>query len=96
MSKTFKIDALIDPKAEPKAGTVKQRGAGESAPKPEAPITQESTPPAGPPKRLSLVLDGETYQELRRVAFETGKTHQAILDEATRAYLRKHARTQKG
>lgn len=91
MAKTFKIEGLIDPEATPKPGPVKQRGSGQGAKRPQ----EKPAPVMMPSKRLSLVLDGETYQDLRRMAFETGRTHQDILDEAARAYLRKHASTHK-
>ncbi len=92
MAKKFNLTGLVDTEAK----APNQKGQGASTPsKPKAAPKPKLAPaPMSPSKRLSLVLNSETYQALRRLSFETGRTHQDILDEATRAYLRKYASTQ--
>ena len=101
MAKRLELGALINTEEAPPEGEVQQRGAGaptpkreeaSSTPKKATPAT-ERTAQAGLSKRLSLTLDAETYRKLRLLAVETDRTHQAILEEAARAYLRKYART---
>lgn len=94
MAKSFSLDGLVNPDA--KVPDQKGQGASTHAKPKAAPKAKPKPAPApmAPSKRLSLVLDGETYQALRRLSFESGRTHQDILDEAARAYLRKHASTQ--
>ena len=92
MAKSFSLSGLVDTEAknpDQKGQEARTRSKPKAAPKPKP-----APAPMSPSKRLSLVLDGETYQTLRRLSFETGRTHQDILDEAARAYLRKHASTQ--
>lgn len=103
MAKRLELGALINTEEAPPQGEVQQRGAGDptskrkasSTPKKTAPATERTTTdqlaPAGPSKRLSLTLDAETYRQLRLLAVETDRTHQAILEEAARAYLRTYA-----
>ncbi|MDW4496557.1 hypothetical protein R5H30_01080 [Sulfitobacter sp. D35] len=42
---------------------------------------------SGPSKRLSLVLDAETYAALRQRAFAEETTHQALCELAVRLHL---------
>ena len=42
----------------------------------------------GPSKRLSLVLDAQTYDALRRRAFEENTSHQALCEQAVRRFLK--------
>ncbi|MEY8843503.1 CopG family transcriptional regulator [Cribrihabitans sp. XS_ASV171] len=86
MAKTFSLGGLVDTDA--KSPDQKTGQGTRGKPKKKAAPVQ-----IAPSKRLSLVLDGETYQALRLLAFESGRTHQDILDEAARAYLRKHVST---
>lgn len=65
----------LDAPSEPTAAP-KKRG-----PKPK--------PPREDARRLSLELDGETYMALRMKAGLERKTHQLIIEEALKAYLRK-------
>lgn len=104
MAKRLELGTLINTEETPPQGEVQQRGAGgavpmgktSSEPKKTAPAMERSTTdrpsPGGPSKRLSLTLDAETYRQLRLLAVETDRTHQAILEEAAQAYLRKHVR----
>jgi hypothetical protein len=102
MAKRLELGALINTEETPPQGEVQQRGAGslaskrKTSSKTKASATErpaeEIRVSAGPSKRLSLTLDAETYRQLRLLAVETDKTHQAILEEAARAYLRNHAR----
>lgn len=104
MAKRLELDALINTEETPPQGEVQQRGAGGSAPKRKpSPRPKKAAPaaerqalerpaPSGPPRRLSLTLDAETYRRLRLLAVETDRTHQAILEEAARAYLHRYAR----
>lgn len=60
---------------------------------PPAPIAPKKRGPKPKPPRidarkLSLELDGETYLELRMRAGRERKTHQDIIEEAIKAYLR--------
>ncbi len=41
----------------------------------------------GPSKRLSLVLDAQTYDALRRRAFEENTSHQALCEQAVKQFL---------
>lgn len=96
MAKSFSLDGLVNPEAKTVAETnTEGQAAKPKAAKSRAPAKPDPEPaaPVGPPKRLSLSLDAETYRELRFYAAESGRTHQDILADATRAYLRKHART---
>ena len=94
MAKSFNLDGLVNP--ESKASS-EAEGQGASKPKARSRAQTRAKPdpepaaPVGPPKRLSLTLDAETYRQLRLHAVETDRTHQAILEEAARAYLRTHA-----
>lgn len=95
MAKSFNLEGLVNPEA--KSGA-EAEGLGVSKPKtrPRAqakpkPAPEQQSTPVGPPKRLSLTLDAETYRQLRLHAVETDRTHQAILEEAARAYLRTRA-----
>lgn len=96
MAKSFSLDGLVNPEAKTETQTKTEgQAVTPKATKPRAPTKPDPEPaaPAGPSKRLSLSLDAETYRELRFHAAESGRTHQDILADATRAYLRKHART---
>lgn len=64
------------PELDPPAEAPKKRG-----PKPK--------PPRVDARRLSLELDGETYMALRMRAGLERKTHQQLIEEAVKAYLRK-------
>ncbi|MCP1168916.1 CopG family transcriptional regulator [Limimaricola litoreus] len=93
MAKSFSLSGLVDTEAKTPNQKGQEGARTRSKPK-AAPKPKPAPAPMTPSKRLSLVLDGETYQALRRLSFETSRTHQDILDEAARAYLRKHASTQ--
>ena len=88
MAKSFNLDGLVNTEVKTEAETE-----GRAAEPKNAPASPDPAAPAGPPKRLSLSLDAQTYRELRLHAVESGRTHQDILADATRAYLRRHART---
>lgn len=62
----------LDP---PQAAEPKKRG-----PKPK--------PPRIDARKLSLELDGETYLALRMRAGQERRTHQDIIEDAVKAYLR--------
>lgn len=65
----------LDPPTSVTASAPKKRG-----PKPK--------PPREDARRLSLELDGETYLALRMKAGKERKTHQDLIEEALKAYLR--------
>ena len=67
----------LDPPA-PVVAEPKKRG-----PKPK--------PPRVDARKLSLELDGETYLALRMRAGRERKTHQDLIEEAVKAYLRDDA-----
>ena len=75
----MKLDGLVDPGSRPASGGARQRGG-------HKPSGQAA--PTASPKRLSVVLDAETYRSLRIHAVETDRTHQDIISDAVARYLR--------
>ena len=93
MAKSFNLEGLVATGEEPVVEPEPVNSSRQSNNKPKLQAAPKSKAPAqaGPPKRLSLSLDADTYRALRMHAVETDQTHQAILEAATIAYLRKHA-----
>jgi hypothetical protein len=70
------LENTVSVKARPMDTGIPQRGAEAEARKPSK-------------TRQTLALDSETYQRLRKHAFERKVSHQAIMEEALRALLDK-------
>ena len=43
--------------------------------------------PRGNEKRLTVALDGGTYRQLRQLGVDMDKTHQAMMEDAVKAYI---------
>ena len=77
--KAVELDGLLEEKAKPINTGIPQRGSEEKLQK--APEKRR--------RRLTLALDETTYRRLRIHAAQTDQTHQKILEQALRAYLKK-------
>ena len=77
--KTYDMGAFLDEATTPEQ-PVAQRGA-------EKPESASQAVGQGPSKRLSLVLDSQTYAALRQKAFDEGTSHQALCEQAVRKFL---------
>ncbi len=77
--KTFEMGGFLDEATTPEQ-PVTQRGAEKPDPALQA-VGQ------GPSKRLSLVLDSQTYAALRQKAFDEGTSHQALCEQAVKKFL---------
>lgn len=77
---TFNLGGILDD-ADAPSEPATQRGS-EAAERPQPLVGQ------GPSKRLSLVLDAQTYDALRRRAFEENTSHQALCEQAVKKFLK--------
>lgn len=77
--KTFEMGGFLDESTAPEQ-PVAQRGAEKSEPTPQAAVQ-------GPTKRLSLVVDFQLYEALRKRAFDENTTHQALCEQALRKFM---------
>lgn len=79
--KPIVLDGLLNTQAKPADTGIPQRGAV------QAPTEGRKVTKRTGERRLTLALDGETYQRLRLHAARTGQTHQAVLETALREHL---------